>query len=235
MEYRLLDAFRSLFDGRRYNHRRSTLGDYVASHFFGDILALDRSRRFADRVNAGIVAVNAANVTVGRRRRRGDGTLGEAVPGIDVVVVPDSLVPRGRLATIEIGVEVKVLAKAMIKQVDRVISDLKRQAEHFRARTTKPICIGIVGINHAASYVSFEGKRKFATDGRRHRHPAQEANEAARRLDKEASSAFDELLLLRFAATNTPPHSFAWVNERETRAEYGAALARVAREYESRF
>jgi hypothetical protein len=36
MDYRLLDTFRGLFDGVRYLHRKSNLGDFVASHLYED-------------------------------------------------------------------------------------------------------------------------------------------------------------------------------------------------------
>ncbi|MFY9980870.1 MAG: hypothetical protein WAK22_21765 [Candidatus Sulfotelmatobacter sp.] len=37
---------------------------------------------------------------------------------------------RGPVATIEIGVETKILAKAMIKQIDRVTGDLMRRLKN---------------------------------------------------------------------------------------------------------
>ena len=44
-----------------------------------------------------------------------------------------------------------------------------------------PIYVGIVGINHAAVYTSYEGHRAWPTDGMaRYRHPVQEASEANR-------------------------------------------------------
>jgi hypothetical protein len=44
-DYRLLEAFQGLFEGRRYLHRRSNLGDLVAMEFYEDLFALGRSRR----------------------------------------------------------------------------------------------------------------------------------------------------------------------------------------------
>ena len=54
---------------------------------------------------------------------------------------PGFAVARGPVATVEIGVEVKILAKAMIKQIDRVIGDLVKQVTHFRrgAGLTTPL------------------------------------------------------------------------------------------------
>ena len=59
--------------------------------------------------------------------RRGDGTFGEIIPGEAPILDQGYLVARGPIATVEIGVEVKILAKATIKQIDRVINDLRNQ------------------------------------------------------------------------------------------------------------
>lgn len=80
--------------------------------------------------------------------------------------MPGFVVQRGGSATVEIGIEVKILAKAMIKQIDRVISDLARQAEHFRQADGNPLSVGIVGINQANKYVSHEGQVVWPTDGK---------------------------------------------------------------------
>ena len=42
-EYGLLKAFRSLFDGKQYFHRDSSLGDWVASYLYEDLYKLDKS------------------------------------------------------------------------------------------------------------------------------------------------------------------------------------------------
>ncbi|MBX3402824.1 MAG: hypothetical protein KF699_05340 [Phycisphaeraceae bacterium] len=235
MEYKLLDAFRGLFDGVKYEHRRSTLGDHVASFLFEDLVDVGRSTKLVERVRSGAAVVNAANVTVGRKARRGDGTFGDLVPGVCAAVFPGYVVQRGRIAAVDIGVETKILAKAMIQQIDRVISDLQRQAEHFRATNPRALCVGIVGINRAEQYISFEGTRRFKTDGRKHKHPLQEAEEAESRLMHRARSTFDEFIVLKFRATNIRPYPFEWVDGRETEVEYGAALARLSREYDARF
>ena len=60
-----------------------------------------------------------------------------------------------------IRAETKILAKAMIKQIDRVIGDLLRQIEEFRRHGENPICLAIVGVNFAQRYTSFEGKREW--------------------------------------------------------------------------
>lgn len=235
MKYRLLDAFRGLFERTKYEHRKSNLGDYVASFLYEDLLEIERSPKFAERVRSGRAAVNTANITVGRNARRGDGTFGEVVPDVATVTLPGFLVPRGRIASIEIGTETKILAKAMIKQIDRVIGDLQRQVEQFKRSNPRAICLGVVGVNSAAQYLSFEGTREFPTDGKKYKHPIQEAADAEQRLNRLVRPVFDELVLLRFRVTNQPPYPFEWMNEAETKIEYAAALVRVAREYEARF
>jgi len=123
----------------------------------------------------------------------------------------------------------------MIKQIDRVIGDLVRQTEEFKKRGGNPICVGIVGVNSSEIYTSYEGERAFSTDGRRYKHPLQEARDAAARLEQRAQPSFDEFLILKFVATNTPPHPFSWVDEQKTVLEYSALLTRVSREYDRRF
>lgn len=95
--------------------------------------------------------------------------------------------------------------------------------------------MGIVGVNRSPQYVSFEGRRKFVTDGKKYKHPSQEAAEAECRLNALVRPSLDELVLLRFEATNRPPYPFAWVDETEMAIEYSASLLRIAREYEARF
>lgn len=235
MEYKLLGAFRELFEGTKYEHRKSNLGDHVASYLYEDLVDLGRSQKLVARVRECRGAVNTANVAVGKQARRGDGTFGEVVPGVATVAVPGFLVPRGRIASIEIGAETKILAKAMIKQIDRVSGDLVRQVEQFKKNNPRSICVGIVGINRAAQYLSFEGAREFPTDGKKYKHPIQEATEAELRLNRDVRGAFDEFIVLRYGATNQAPFPFVWANEPETKVEYAASLTRISTEYEVRF
>jgi len=133
-------------------------------------------------------------------------------------------------------VEVKILAKAMIKQIDRVINDLRNQAVQFKRGGGNPICIGIVGINHAERCISYEGERAFPTTGKQgFLHPFQEAPEAERRVIAEAAPSYDEFLILRFCATNAPPYEFEWVRYNDLRLDYAASLARISSEYQRRF
>jgi len=211
------------------------LGDLVANHLYEDLVTLGKSAKLVARVAAHERVVYLANKTVGRPSRRGDGTLGELIPAAVAVTESGLLVARGEVANIEIGVETKILAKAMIKQIDRVIGDLCRQVEEFRKTGRNPICVGIVGVNFAQSYTSYEGRREWPTDGKKHKHPAQEATEAEKRLRAKAVPAFDEFQVLPFQATNVAPFPFEWLDYERTLKQYGALLVRVSREYDRRF
>ena len=113
----------------------------------------------------------------------------------------------------EIGIEVKVLAKAMIKQIDRVLNHLRHQVVEFRRGGGSPICVAVIGVNHAESMIGYEGERPFPTSGKHgFLHPFQEAPEAERRLRALAAPEYDEFLVLRFKATNAPPYAFEWVD-----------------------
>jgi hypothetical protein len=235
-EFALLTAFRSLFEGKPYKHRASNLGDFVASHLYEDLVAIKKSAKLVERVQRHERVVNISNKTVGKPSRRGDGTFGELVPTAIAVTDKGFLVARGKIATLEIGAETKILAKAMIKQIDRVISDLRRQVEEFEKCGGDPISVGFVGINYANHYISFEGDRVYPTTGRGGApHPIQEAAEAELRLLNHARPSFFEFQLLRFRATNQEPFPFEWVNLESTREEYAAALTRICREYDRRF
>src|SRR5580704_7415167 len=194
MEYRLLTGFRRLFEGRLYKHRASNQGDFVAMHLYEDIIAINRSPKLIDAaIGRRDRVLNVQNKRRGVTARRGDGTFGEIIPGEAPMIDPGYLVARGPIATVEIGVEVKVLAKAMIKQIDRVINDLRNQVVQFKRGGGNPICIALVGINEAESTVGYEGDRSFPTTGKAgFLHPSQEASEAERRLRAEAQPEFDE-------------------------------------------
>lgn len=234
--HRLLDEFRKLFDGHKYEHRRSNLGDFVAMHLYEDLMAIKKSERYVLSVESMSRVLNVQNKRKGIEARRGDGTFGELIVGEEPQIDPGYRVARGPVATIEIGVEVKILAKAMIKQIDRVKNDLANQVQNFkyRAGSAKPICVGVVGINYAEQMTSFEGDRSYPTDGKTYKHPVQEAEQAKLRLS-DTAKLYDEFLILRFKARNQEPYSFEWVNERDTRQDYTAALQRISVEYQHRF
>lgn len=210
-------------------------GDYVAIHLYEDLYNLKKSSKLHQRVDSKEWAINIQNTRQGIAARRGDGTFGETVPGSPAVEEPGFVVARGPLATVEIGIEVKILAKSMIKQIDRVGSDLRGQVDHFRRGGGNPISVGIVGINHAERYTSYEGDREYPTDGKKEKHPAQEAENALARLEREAVPSFDYFLFLHFKATNVEPYPFEWADASAIRADYAAILTRISREYDRRF
>jgi hypothetical protein len=235
-DYALLRAFRQVFEGRPYIHRDSSIGDKVAQYIYEDLYSLGKSDNLTKRIDSHVRVLNAQNRTIGKKRRRGDGTFGELVPAAVALTKEGFVVARGPVATIEIGAETKILAKAMIKQIDRVMGDLIRQTEEFRKHGGNPICVAIVGVNFAERYTSFEGDRQWPTDGGHgHRHPIQEAAEAVSRLEHNARPHFDEFQLLRFVATNVAPFPFSWLDEQATVMEYSALLTRVSRLYDRRF
>ena len=50
MNYRLLDEFQKLFDGKQYKHRDSSLGDWVAHHLYEDLFRIAKSTLLCDRI-----------------------------------------------------------------------------------------------------------------------------------------------------------------------------------------
>ncbi len=75
----------------------------------------------------------------------------------------------------------------------------------------------------------------WPTDGVRHKHPIQEAEIAEQRLREEVGTKFDELLFLRYKATNDEPYPFEWASYADTFQDYSAALTRISRAYDTRF
>ena len=237
MSYRLLDKFRDTFARNEYRPRRSNLGEAIARELFEDLVELGEhaSPVFLERVAEQTSVANLQNRRRGVGARRGDGMFGERVPTSRAVIDDGFGVARGQVATAEIGIEVKILATAMLKQVGRVISDLEKQTEHFRRGNEHPICIGIVGVNFAAQFRSVIGDNVTVTDGRQYRHPADEAPTVEQRLIAQAGPQFDEFLVLRFRATNFEPYPFEWVDATGTEHDYAAALVRISRLYDQRF
>lgn len=236
LEFRLLAEFRRVFERRRYLHRASTQGDVVAMQLYEDLVRTGRSPKLLHAVRRQERVLNVQNRRHGVKARRGDGTFGQIIPGVAAIIDPGYRVARGPVATVEIGTEVKILAKAMIKQIDRVISDLRNQVTEFRRGGGNPICVAFVGVNRADHYVSYEGDRAYPTSGKGgYLHPRQEAEQAETRLLQEAKPAFEEFLVLRFRATNESPYPFEWTDYDGTKLDYAAALARISSEYERRF
>jgi hypothetical protein len=231
----LLQRFRELFEGKKYIHRNPMLEDSVARCLPEDLFTLARSQKLIERIANGSRVLNTQNLRRGVTSRRGDGTFGELIPGAQAVRDTGFRAARGQVATIEIGTEVKILAKAMIKQIDRVMGDLIKQVEHFRRGNDRPICVAIIGINHADYCYSYERDRIWATDGKKHKHPIQEAEDAERRIVAQVKPHYDELLILRYKGTNVAPYPFEWVSQKETGLDYAAILTRISRQYDQRF
>ncbi len=215
-------------------HRVSTHGDYISQFAFEDLYALQHSPKLVDRIANLRSVLNASNKAHGLKHRRGDGSFGTLIPGDSAISDPGFTVGRGPIANVEMGLEVKILAKAMIKQIDRVKNDLLNQSRQFRRSEGRAIVAAVVGINHAPTYVSFEGTREFPTNGGVYKHPVQEATAATRHIE-ELRDSFDELLILPFRATNVAPFPFEWVDANRTRQDYGSFLVRLSRDYEQRF
>lgn len=234
MTFSFLTQFQGLFEGKPYLHRNSTQGDQVAQYVFEDLYELGHSPKLVERIKNLRSVLNAKNKAHGVKHRRGDGSFGTLIPGDTAVSDPGFAVGRGPIANVELGIEVKILAKAMIKQIDRVTTDLVKQAKEFRRSDARAILVGIVGINHASTYVSFEGDKHWPTDGKKYKHPIQEAEAAAEHIERMRGE-FDELLILPYSATNVPPFPFTWLHSNRTRQDYGAFLVRLSRHYEQRF
>jgi hypothetical protein len=227
----LLDAFQSLFAGQLYKHRDSSQGDKVAAFLYDDLLALGRSRKLVHRIQHHISVAGQTAKVFGRPGRRPDGTFGALVPAATAKVSSPYLTARGPLARLEIGTEVKIMATKMIAQVDRVLTGLGDQATTLTSQNKAAIRVAIVGVNHAGEYTGWEGDRPFPAKAA----PSREAVEIIRRVETRIRPLYDELLILRFSATNRPPYNFSWVNPTQTLHEYNAILLRVSDEYEARF
>jgi len=231
MADRLLSAFRGLFAGKRYLHRASNLGDQIAVEVYEDIYGLARSARFqagVDSIRRGVGPQNKA-VTL-TRMRRGDGTLGELLDPASARQIEGYAVRRGRIATIDCAIEVKILNKAMIKQIDRVVNDLEKQVANWKIVSPRVVTIAVIGINCAPYAIGYEGERAFRTDGTKHKHPFQEAEAAERHIMERivARQVYDAPIILRYRATNDDPFPFEWADQKVTSDFYRASLMRVS-------
>lgn len=217
-------------------------------HLFEDLLSSGLSQKLVSRIQSHKLVLNVSNKAHGVTARRGDGTLGELIPGQAVIGVPNFDVGRGAIATIEIGAECKVLAKAMIKQIDRVMTDMRNQVSQFnKGAGSRPITVAIVGVNHADYAVSYEGPRAHPTRGWidpdtgqqvagvRDKNPIDEADEAIRRIRADVEPFYDVTIILRYRARNVSPFVFEWVDSPGMARDYAAALVKISREYDQRF
>lgn len=233
MDFRLLERFEATFAEGPYLHRNSQLGNRIADFLFDDLYELDAASKFRSDVDSGRAALNPKGVSPGLKARRGDGSFGPIVPGYSPRPFANHVVPVAPTAEVDVGAEVKILAKAMIKQIDRVISDLCGQSRQFKTKSPDALTVGIIGINVADRYISFEGDRRYAT-GEFGPHPFMEAPEAERRLRGSAEPCYDEFLVLPFKASNEPPFEFRWRKPAAVRDEYAAMLTRLLRSYARR-
>jgi hypothetical protein len=229
--YKLLKAFERIFAGGIYRHRSSTIGDGIAVFVYEDLVDLAQSRTLVERVNTSHVAVNTGNQIKGQRGRRGDGTFGRVVPEQILAEEVGFKVQRGHVANLEIGTEVKIGATKLIAQVDRVINDLIKQADIFKQHNPDALRLAVVGVNFASTYTGHEGDRQHVAKT----PPAREASEFAQRIERIVAPHYNELLVLRFRATNNPPYEFEWVNLKDTKQLYGSILVRLSALYEQRF
>ncbi len=223
-------------------HRSSTQGDNICTELFEDLLvrsnARDPKSKYSTRVASASRVVNRKNKSYNIPARRGDGLFGEILHGAPAQSVEGFSVMRGPTVATEIGVEMKIIAKAMLKQIGRVIENLNSQVTEFASRTGErpPISVAVVALNHAPVYTSFESaNRPYVTDGKKYRHPSQEAAETKFRLLAQAKPRYDFFLLLEYIATNVPPYSFSWLDPQSQAEAYNAELTRLAIEYEAKF
>ncbi len=232
--FALLRQFEATFRNGPYIHRNSQLGNRIADCLYEDLYAIGISAKFNQGVDSRTHVLNPKGISPGIRARRGDGSFGDLIPGAPARVVPGFVVARGPTADVEVGAEVKILAKAMIKQIDRVIGDLRRQSDQFHEKSKTALTIGVVGINFADHYVSHEGDRIYPTTGLTGSpHPVQEAARAEREL-LHAADAYDEFIELGFRATNEPPYDFVWVSPQRVRDDYAARLLRMLKLFDAR-
>ena len=233
-DFRLLAKFEETFRRGPYFHRNSQIGNRIADFLFDDLYLVAEQSQLRRDVDAGRAALNPKGIHPGVRSRRGDGSFGPIVPGHSPKPYVGHVIPIGPTAAVDLGAEVKILAKAMIKQIDRVISDLCGQAREFKTKSKAAVPVGIVGLNMADHYVSYEGERTYPTGGKGGPHPILEADEANRRLLDRAEPCYEEFLVLPFRATNEPPYPFEWVRPQATRDAYASMLVRLLRLYERR-
>lgn len=235
LEFKLLTQLERTFTNGPYIHRNSNLGNRIADYLYEDLYDLGESAKFRARVDGRQRVLNPKNQSPGIKARRGDGSFGTLIPGTQATAIPGFAVARGRTAEIELGAEVKILAKAMIKQIDRVMNDLRSQSAHLRAKSPQALTVGIAAINFADHYVSYEGTRIYPTDGTGgNPHPSQEGPKAELRL-LGVSDSFDEFLQVGFRATNATPFPFEVVGAESVREQYASILVRLSREYDRRF
>ncbi len=165
-DYKLLQQLERTFRDGPYLHRRSNLGNRIADCLYEDLYELGASAKLRERIDQQLRVLNPKGVSPGIHARRGDGSFGPPVPGWAPTRVPGFVVARGLTAEVEIGAEVKILAKAMMKQIDRVMSDLRSQANHFRRKSPTAITVGIVAITSPIAIPRLSARGAFPRTAR---------------------------------------------------------------------
>lgn len=101
----------------------------------------------------------------GKLIRRNDGVFGVPPAGVLPPQAPSGFsVHEAPVAEPQIACEVKIIAKSQLKQIDLVVSDLRDFATRMKSLNSYCINVAVVGVNHEADYVSYEGRRAFKTD-----------------------------------------------------------------------
>ena len=231
-KFQLLETFKKTFEGRIYKHRNSTLGNKIGRTLFEDLLTHGVSPRYNHHISQGRGVVNlGGRIHTPKSIRRNDSIFGK--PPVGEVLEPLNegfSVPEGSVAEPRIGCEVKIIAKSQQKQIDRVISDLDNFALRMKTLNRKCINVAIIGINHESDYVGREGKRTF-----KHTLREQEPTTVREKISRDLGERYDEVLVLKFKATNQKPYPFRWLDPQAVDLDYGAALTRVGERYQERF
>ncbi len=230
--FRLLERFKNTFFGTRYDHRNSSLGNIIGRELFEDLVSHSGSAAYVDHVQHGKTVVNrGGKIHTPRAIRRNDSILGRPPAGFTLAPPPPGCsVFEGPVAEPRVGCELKILAKSQLKQIGRVISDLERFADRMKSLNQRCINVAVVGVNYESDYVGWEGDRPY-----RHKLTANEPEIVSARLSGALLDRYDELLILRFRATNQSEYPFSWVHPKEVDLDYGAALTRIGELYQNRF
>ena len=232
-KFRLLETFKTTFEGKFYKHRNPTLGNKIGRTLFEDLLQYEVSIRYKNHVVQGRGVVNlGGKIRTPKTIRRND-SIFEKPPAGEALQPPNEgfSVPEGSVAEPRISCEVKIMAKSQQKQIDRVISDLDNFALRMKSLNRKCINVAIIGINHESDYISREGRRPF-----KHKLREQEPTTVREKLLRQLSEKkYDEILILEFRATNQKPYPFHWLDAGAVDLDYGAALTRIGERYQERF
>src|SRR5574341_1276501 len=207
-KFRLLETFRKTFAGTLYKHRDSTLGNKIGRQLFEDLFMHQVSEIYQDHVRRAMGVVNSGGrIQTPRAIRRNDSVFGKPPAGANLNLPEKGFsIREGPVAEPRIGCEVKILAKSQQKQIDRVISDLDNFGLRMKSLSPKCINVAIVGVNEESDYVGHEGRRAF-----KHKLRSQEPLQVIAKVREHLLDRYDELLVMRFRATNQTPYPFDWV------------------------